>query len=87
MAGTPRWKIYDQDRNYVAATIDATLAAAVVGSAGGDGWAVKIDGRIVWREGQEQASAGDSYDDAAELMYARQLSNAQDRRTGTGTVL
>jgi hypothetical protein len=32
---------------------------------------VRVDGRIVWREGAESMSAGDSYDAAAELMQRR----------------
>jgi hypothetical protein len=34
MAGTPRWKVYDAAGQYVAATIDSTLAAVVVGVLG-----------------------------------------------------
>lgn len=69
MAGTPSYKIYDQDRNYVAATVDATLAAALIGAAGSDGWIVKHSGRIVFREG-DAARAADSVDFAAEIIDA-----------------
>lgn len=71
MSGTPRFKIYDDQGIYQAATRDATLAAVVVGVGGFDGWTVKVNGRIVWRQGSEEFSAADSYDDAAMLIYDR----------------
>lgn len=70
MAGTPSYKIHDDTGRYVAATIDATLAAALIGAAGSDGWLVKFSGRIVFREGAEEVRAADSVDAAAEIIDA-----------------
>lgn len=71
MAGTPSFKVYDENRTYVAAVADAHLAAALVGAAGYNGWSVKFSGRIIWREGQENVRAGESFDLAAETMWHR----------------
>jgi hypothetical protein len=63
------WKVY-KGTELVASTKYAEEAAAVV-SLSGDGGTVKRDGRVVWREGKEQMSAGDSYDFATEVMHNR----------------
>jgi hypothetical protein len=81
MAGTPKFKISDQFGTYVAATVDATLAAAVVALLG-EGAKVKVYGRIVWREGFEAISAQESYDVAAETMDARIVEQYQERWGG-----
>jgi hypothetical protein len=70
MSGTPRYKIYDPAGRYLAAVADSTLAAVMV-SVLADGSRVKLNGRIVWREGSEVIQAGESYDQAAEIMDAR----------------
>lgn len=75
MAGTPQWKVYDEDGVYQAATRDSTLAAVVVAVLGNG--TVKVDGRIVWREGSEETIAADSYDEAAEVMEQRRTRFAQ----------
>lgn len=72
MSGTPRFKIHDDRGRYVAATVDASLAAALVGAAGWEGWTVRVrPGGIIWREGREAVRAAESYDHAAEIMYDR----------------
>lgn len=71
MGATPRFKIHDETGVYVAATADPTLAAALIGAAGYEGWKVKHTGRIIWREGAEEIAAAESYDRAAEIMDAR----------------
>jgi endonuclease YncB( thermonuclease family) len=68
MAAAPQWKVY-RGGEYVAACKYAEDAAAMVSVAGG---LVKHGhSLIVWREGQEQFSAGDSYDGAAKIMEQR----------------
>lgn len=70
------WKIY-RGRELVAATHYAEDAAAVVSNTA-DG-RVKADGRIVWREGHEEKSAGESYDWAANTMNNRRRINDLSR--------
>ncbi len=69
MAGSPRFKVYDAEGVYQAATRYAELAAAVVALLG-DGSRIKLDGRIVWREGTD-GHAGDSYDQVAAVISER----------------
>ena len=70
MAGSPPWKVY-RDNEYVASCKYAEDAAALVSASGG---AVKYGhSLVVWREGQEEFSAGESYDSAAEVMHARRV--------------
>ncbi len=79
MAGTPKFKVHDEAGNYVAATVDAHLAAALIGAAGGNGWKVKYNGRIVWDEGAEFAwgegagsvRSAESIDHVAEIINDR----------------
>ena len=68
MAGSPQWKVY-RDGEYVAACKYAEDAAAMVSVSGG----VVKHGHslIVWREGSEKYSAGESYDGAARVMEQR----------------
>lgn len=68
MAATPPWKVY-RDGEYVAACKYAEDAAALVAMSGG----IIEHGHslVVWREGEEDFSAGESYDEAAELMFKR----------------
>lgn len=84
------WKVYGplvprsnphagKHREYLAACADAESAAALV-SLRGDGAIVKhAAGFTVWREGQEEFSAGNSYDGAAGIMWER-LSVEQHKR-------
>ena len=68
MAASPKWKVYRQGE-YVAACKYAEDAAALVAVSGG---IVKHDHNlVVWREGSEGFSAGESYDRAAGRMHAR----------------
>lgn len=69
MAGSPGFKVYDDEGVYQAATADAVLAAAVL-AALPDGSRVKFAGRLVWRgEEVEGMNPADSYDSAAQIMY------------------
>lgn len=83
MGSTPQFKVYDNENAYVAATVDAHLAAALLGAAGSDGWKVKHSGRIIWREGSEDVPASASYDFAAEVMYYRVRLHAYERGVGS----
>lgn len=68
MAASPQWKVY-RGKEYVAACKYAEDAAAMVSLAGGT---VKHGhGLLVWTEGSEEFSAGDSYDRAAQIMERR----------------
>lgn len=68
MASSPEWKIY-RNGNYVACCKHAEDAAALVSLSGG----IVKNGHtlIVWKEGAEAFSAGESYDGAAEIMHSR----------------
>jgi hypothetical protein len=79
------WKVY-QSGEYVAACKYATDAAALAGMTS-EG-VVKHDGRIVWRDGQEDINLGnghhtdtaaDSWDGAAEIMLQRTRQHRLDR--------
>lgn len=68
MASSPKWKVY-RNGEYIGSTKYAEDAAALVAMSGGE---VRYGhSKIVWREGQEQHSAGESYDGAANLMRVR----------------
>ncbi|HET7413417.1 MAG TPA: hypothetical protein VFJ18_12235 [Pararhizobium sp.] len=68
MAATPQWKVY-RAGEYVAACKYAEDAACLVSMSGG---VVKHGHNlIVWREGSEEFSAGESYDRAARIMKSR----------------
>lgn len=68
MAAAPKWKVY-RNGEYVAACKYAEDAACLVSAAGG----IVKHGHslIVWREGHEKFSAGESYDGAAQIMEKR----------------
>lgn len=77
------WKVH-RDGEMVGSLAHAEDAAALVSLAGGT---VKCEGRVVWREGAEAFSAGESYDAAASVMAERVQANrlaAYDRVHGTG---
>ena len=73
MSSMLRFKVYDQDGVYQAATNRPEEAGAIVALLG-DGSVIK-DGqnnrRIVWREGAEAQPAGESYDVVANTVYSR----------------
>ncbi len=77
MAGV--WKVVVGKR--VIATCDEPEAAAcLVGNIYGEGSQIKVDGRIVWREGSEAINAVDSYDEAAATMMMRRREHARQAR-------
>jgi len=65
-----RWVIYDETGTGRAAASSAEDAAMIVAMLG-EGSTVRVARRIVWREGSETISAGESYDDAAYIMRDR----------------
>lgn len=70
MGATSDWKIY-RDKEYVASFKYTEDAAMFVAASGGE---VRFTHRcVVWREGQEAFSAGESYDRAAVIMQDRKL--------------
>ena len=76
MAGSPRFKVFHFG-NYVAACGDGVIAASVA-SMTSEG-VVKVEGRIVWREGKEDFPAGDSYDAAGDVMRERARQHHAER--------
>lgn len=68
MSAAPEWKVY-RSGQYIAACRYAEDAAALVSLAGGE---VRFGHRLrVWREGDEEFPAGESYDGAADVMLGR----------------
>lgn len=70
------FKIY-KDKEFIAATKyaeDAAAVAAITANA-----VVKYGGRIVWREDREGFSAGESYDQAAGIMWNRIREHRRER--------
>ena len=71
------FKVYDEDRRYIAATTDATTAAVVLAVLS-EGSVIKYDGRIVYKEG-EDGYAGHSYDIVHEKVFAMIRQHATER--------
>ena len=68
MAQSPQFKVYRAGK-YIAACKHAEDAAALVSLAGG---VIKYGhSLLIWNEGAEKISAGESYDGAANIMHAR----------------
>lgn len=74
MARARPYQVYDDNGVYQAACMDTFLAASVVNMLG-DGASVRL-GRsarlLLWAEGHEEISAGESYDRAAEIIAYRE---------------
>ena len=64
------FKVIDEHGIKQGETARPEEAAALVDFLG-RGAAVRVHGRIVWREGAEEQSAGESYDFAAGVMLSR----------------
>jgi hypothetical protein len=71
MAATPRWKIYNPEGEYVAACKYGEDAACLMAFLG-EGATIR-DGHstVVWNEGREACSAGESYDFVANTIISR----------------
>lgn len=72
MAGSPRLKVFSSDGEYIA-SVKYYEDAAALASMRGDGTQVRAGhgGTVLWHEGTEEFSAGESYDDAAQVMLER----------------
>lgn len=73
MSGSPKYKVYNPQGEYIASCKhleDAACLAGMYGSGASirEGHAAKD---VIWREGQEEFSASDSYDGAAKIMLDR----------------
>jgi hypothetical protein len=73
MAGSPRFKVYNPQGEYVASCKHVEDAAMLVGNYG-EGAKIR-DGmngkRVVWHEGKESVSASDSYDEVYSVVWER----------------
>lgn len=70
MAAAPRWKIYDANGKYQAATKEVEAAAALVAFYG-PGSKIKWDHKVLaWEEGID-GDGGNSYDEVAILAKKR----------------
>jgi hypothetical protein len=71
MAGSPQFKVYNPQGEYVASCKHIEDAACLAGMYG-EGCTIR-DGHsfIVWREGQEASMAADSYDEVAVVVMDR----------------
>jgi len=83
---TTHWLVYTDRGTFEAATVYAEMAAAMVAVLG-EGATVRPrmePDHVVWREGAEEMSAGDSYDTAALTMQERTHNgeHAPEIRTG-----
>lgn len=81
MAASPQWKVY-LGKDYRAACKYIEEAACLV-SFLGDGATIRADhALIVWREGQEDQPASESYDHVTQVVHARldQLRHDVDAR-------
>jgi hypothetical protein len=67
MGASPKWKVYDHEGTYQAATKEIEAAAAVV-SFYGRGATIKLDHKVVvWTEGVD-GDGDSSYDEVAEKV-------------------
>jgi len=71
MAGTPEWKVYDPQGDYVAACKHIEDAACLI-SLYGERATIRLShGRALWVEGKESQPAEDGYDFVAQTVLAR----------------
>lgn len=71
MAGSPSWKVYTADKEYVASCKYPEHGAAIVTNLG-DGSTIRYGHKhIVWTEGKEIIPAGESFDEVAKVCFSR----------------
>ncbi len=70
MAAAPPFKVYTAAGEYVAACKYASDAVAIC-AISGSGTVRHGHKHIVWREGSEEISASESYDQAADIILSR----------------
>jgi hypothetical protein len=78
MASTPQWKCY-LSGEYMAATKHPEDAAILMAAWGSSGEVRRDHTLVVWREGREEISAGESADVAAQIMIRRHDEHVQAR--------
>lgn len=84
MRSLPHWKVHSPTGTYEGEAVFGELAAAMVAVLG-DGSTVRTaGGQVVWREGAEEYSAAESYDNAAETMRYRATSGVSAPELYTG---
>jgi len=71
MASTPELKVYNSNKEYIGCLKQAEDAACVCASYGTGATIRYRHKHIVWSEGSEEFSAGESYDRAAKVIYDR----------------
>jgi hypothetical protein len=73
MAGSPRFKVYNPQAEYVAACRHCEDAACLV-ALYGEGATIRWQhGKPIWVEGKESQKASESYDFVAEVVRSRIL--------------
>ena len=73
MPASPKWKVYDQNNQYVASVRD-TEGASLLMDLYGAGSTIRLDHRrIVWTEGKD-GRASESYDQTAIKIQERLMS-------------
>jgi hypothetical protein len=77
MAGSPQWKVYNDSGEYVAACKHAEDAAALVANYGSGAKIKHGHSLVVWHEGHEAESAGESYD-ACRIVMLNRLQDAYE---------
>lgn len=73
MAGTPRYKVYDADGTYIAATKEVEHAAMLLAGLNSSGATIRDGHRradVLWTDGVDGV-AGDSFDEVAILAGQR----------------
>lgn len=74
MGASPKWKVYSNENEYLAAVRYPEHAAMIVAGIGENGTTIRFghDKRLAaWTESQEHDSAGESYDGVADTLYRR----------------
>lgn len=69
-----RYNVYTPQGRLVAKCLLPGDAAAIV-AAYGEGSTIRKGRKIYWTEGEEDESAGDSYDTVAMIVYRREAEN------------
>lgn len=70
MSGSQNWFVYDADRELRARLVYCEDAAVLI-SFIGQGSYITHQGRIVWREGEEDQEAAESYDHVRQVCWKR----------------
>ena len=71
MAGSPQFKVYNSRGEYIAACKHVEDAAMIVAGHGEGATIRHQHGPILWSEGEEDMTAGESYDHVAQVCADR----------------